>query len=392
MASVEDRWFVERGGAKVPTRRHGRGKRWRAHYRTPDGKQRNPSFDRKIDAERFLTKIEASKLTGSYVDPRQAARSFREVAEEHWAAHSHMLAADTTRPRKRSALDHHILPVLGDYPVGGIKPSTMAAAVATWSRTLAPGTVGQVLRQVRQILDAALADGLIASNPAKAVKPPSAPRRRDVHLSDEDVAALLRAAPAAYRALVLVLAGLGLRISEACGLLVSDIDFLRKTVRVRQQRRPGGDLGDLKTGSSSRDIPADDVVLEALAEQVRRWPRRDGLLFSREWGAKPLTRSVAGHLFDTLSAAAGVKASPHSLRHYFGSSLISEGVSVVAVSRWLGHSSPEITWRVYSYLMPNDDEIGRAALAKKLGALTAGVAPALPSEAAGGLQAPERGR
>jgi hypothetical protein len=31
-----------------------------------------------------------------------------------------------------------------------------------------------------------------------------------------------------------------------------------------------------------------------------------------------------------------------------------------------GHSSPEITWRVYSYLMPNDDEIGRTAMTKTL--------------------------
>jgi hypothetical protein len=43
----------------------------------------------------------------------------------------------------------------------------MSAAVAIWSTSLAPGTVGQVLRQVRQILDAAVADGLIPSNPAK---------------------------------------------------------------------------------------------------------------------------------------------------------------------------------------------------------------------------------
>jgi integrase len=55
--------------------------------------------------------------------------------------------------------------------------------------------------------------------------------------------------------LVLTLVGLGLRISEACGLLVSDVDFLGKIVHVR---RPGGELGKLKTESSGRDIPADD--------------------------------------------------------------------------------------------------------------------------------------
>jgi integrase len=58
--------------------------------------------------------------------------------------------------------------------------------------------------------------------------------------------------------------------------------------------------------------------------------------------------------------------SPHSLRHYFGSSLISQGVSVVAVARWLGHSSPEITRRVYSYLMTGDEQIGPDAMTKAM--------------------------
>lgn len=196
---------------------------------------------------------------------------------------------------------------------------------------MAPGTVGQVLRQVRQILDAALADGLVASNVAKAIKAPAAPRRRDVHLSDKDVSAVLVATPERYRALVITLVGLGLRISEACGLRVNDVDFLRKTVQVRQQRRPGGDMGTLKTDSSSRDIPAVDAVLEALAEEIRRRPRTDGLIFGSATG-QALTKSIAGHLFDDLAVASGVELSPPSLRHYFGSSLISQGVSVVAVS------------------------------------------------------------
>ena len=339
--------------------------RWYARYRDPAGEQLVKVFTRKVDAERYLTTVEASKITGSYIDPKQAARSFADFAEQHWAGHAHLLAADTTRVVKRSRLDRHILPVLGHHQIGSIKPSTMAAAVATWSKSLAPGTVGQTLRQVRQIFDAAVADGIVASNPAKAVKAPAPPRRRDVHLTDDDVRRSLSATPEFYRPLVIALIGLGLRISEACGLRVEDVDFLRRTVGVRQQRRPGGDMGMLKTTSSQRDIPADDAVLEALSEQIRRHPRADGLLFSTTTG-RPLTKSVAGHMFDGIERATALVISPHSLRHYFGSSLISEGVSVVAVSRWLGHSSPEITWRVYSYLMPNDDQVGRAAMAKNL--------------------------
>lgn len=260
--------------------------RWYARFRDPAGEQKVKVFDRRVDAERFLTTVEASKLTGSYIDAKPASITFRAFAEEHWAAHSHM-AADTTRPRERSVLDTHILPTLGNTPLATIKPSTVPGALGTWSRTLAPGTIGQVLRQVRQILDAALADRPVSSNAAKMVMPPTAPRRREIHLTDEDVAAIA-AALEDYRSLVITLTGAGSRISEPCGLRVDDIDFVRRTLHILQQRRPGGELGQLKTGPSRRDI--------------------------------------------------------------------------VAVSRWPGHSSQEVTWRVYSHLMPNDEHGGRAAM------------------------------
>ena len=361
--------------------------RWYARWRDPAGRPRSKTFARKVDAEQFLVSVSHDMLTGRYVSQADQRRTFRVLAEQHWSATSHMLAEDTTRIVKRSRLDRHILPVLGDYPLGSIRPSTVTAAVATWSATLAPGTVGQVLRQVRQILDVALADGLIGANPAKGrtVKPPTPPRRRDVHLTDEDVAALVGAAAPVqqtdcdYRPLVLVLAGLGLRVSEACGLRVGDVDFLRRVVRVRAQRRPGGELGALKTPTSSRDIPAPDAVLTALAEQIRRSPRADGRVFSSVSG-RALTKAIAGHVFDGLGRAAGVSVSPHSLRHYFGASLISRGVSVVAVSHWMGHSSPEITWRVYAYLMPSDEGTGRAAMASVMTALDPGVYPLCTGE------------
>jgi integrase len=201
--------------------------------------------------------------------------------------------------------------------------------------------------------------------PARPSKAPTAPRRRDVRLTDDDVAALIAAAPEHHRALVITLVAAGLRISEACGLRVEDVDFLRRTLRIRQQRRPSGEFGQLKTGCSRRDIPADDTLLDALAEQIRRWPRHDGLVFSSSSG-RPLTKAIAGHEFDAIERAVGFSVSPHSLRHYFGASLISRGVSVVAVSSWLGHSSPEITYRVYAYLKPDDEQAGRDAIAKTM--------------------------
>ena len=213
-------------------------------YRDPSGRQPQRRFTTRGEAVQFEAKIRTQIAGGGYVDPRQQRQTFRVIAERHWSAHAHNLAAEHDTARKRSMLDRHIpTPVLGDLPVGAIKPSTVTAAVAAWSKTLAPGTVRRALRQTRQILDTALEDGLIASNPAKAksVKAPAAPRHREVNLTDEDVSTLVAAASVDWRPLVVTLAVLGLRASEACGLRVfSDVDFLHRTVRVRKQRRPGG--------------------------------------------------------------------------------------------------------------------------------------------------------
>ena len=53
-------------------KRGGRAKPWRVRYRGPDGKERNKSFTRKVDAERYLTGIEHSKITGTYLDPTRS--------------------------------------------------------------------------------------------------------------------------------------------------------------------------------------------------------------------------------------------------------------------------------------------------------------------------------
>jgi len=55
--------------------------------------------------------------------------------------------------------------------------------------------------------------------------------------------------------------------------------------------------------------------------------------------------------------------------------LVSQGGSIVAVARWLGHSSPEITYRVSAQLKPDDETATRAALATTLATITPDVYP-----------------
>jgi len=53
---------------------------------------------------------------------------------------------------------------------------------------------------------------------------------------------------------------------------------------------------------------------------------------------------------------------PHSLRHYFASLALAPGIPITDVSRWLGHKSIEVTYRIYGHLVPGSWERAREVL------------------------------
>ncbi|MGI8881041.1 MAG: hypothetical protein ACR2KJ_11165 [Jatrophihabitans sp.] len=112
MASVEKR---ERGGTV----------RWRAHYRDPAGKQRSKSFGRRVDAERFLTTVEASKLTGSYVDPAAARLAVGAWAQRWLDGQAHL--KPSTRERYAGILREHVTPRWGSVRLGDVTHADVQA-------------------------------------------------------------------------------------------------------------------------------------------------------------------------------------------------------------------------------------------------------------------------
>ena len=160
---------------------------------------------------------------------------------------------------------------------------------------------------------------------------------------------------------------LGLRQSEACGLTVDRIDFLRRVVRVDRQlltpaSGPAG-FAPPKTASPFRSIPLPSFVGKAIAAHLaEHGDGVDGLILHLPIGA-PLNRNRFGVAWRAATSTA--KASEvryHDLRHTFASTLLSAGVSVKAVADWLGHASATITLETYAHLMPVDDDRARTVL------------------------------
>jgi integrase len=348
-------------------RRPDRPKPWEAVWRDPDGRQRTRTFTRKIDAQRYLTNIEADKLRGSYVDPHAGKITFRAFAEQ-WAASQTVDAK--TREGTASRLRTHLVPTFGDMPLSAIRPSTVQQWLAGASRTLAPGTVRLVLATLSTIINAAVEDGLLASNPcrSRAVQAPSVPPGRVQPWTVEQVQMVVAALPHRYRATAVVAAGCGLRQGETFGLRVADVDFLRRRLEVRQQvkriKGQGVVIAPPKRGKT-REVPLPDVVAVAVAEHLRAYGAED-LVFMNTAGRPINRRSFDARTWKPAVIAAGLEPTRdngfHALRHHYASVLLDAGVSIRALADYLGHTDPGFTLRVYTHLMPASEDRARQAV------------------------------
>jgi integrase len=232
-----------------------------------------------------------------------------------------------------------------------------------------PTYVRAIFTNVSTVLNAAVDDGLIASNPCKArsVRLPQREQRKVQPWPVEQVEAVIDALPARYRVTAVLGAGCGLRQGEVFGLRVCDIDFLRKQVHVEQQvklERAQLVIGPPKR-SKSRTVPLPDTVAVELAEHLRRYPAtgNDLVFLSRE--SKPLNRNYFNRCIwhpALVAVEPGRGNGMHALRHFYASVLIDAGESVKAVAEYLGHADPGFTLRVYAHLFPSSDERARQAV------------------------------
>jgi hypothetical protein len=217
VAHVQDLWEKTVAGRRVRTSRYGKGNRWQARYLDPEGQERTRTFARKQDAERLVVTVRADVLRGAYVDP-DAGKVTSAAFAERW------LAAQTFDESSREAtelrLRRHASRHFGHRELRSIKPSVIQAWLRKLQQERAPSYVRTVFTNVSSVLNAAVDDGLITSNPCRAgsVKLPKHQQRKIESWPVERVEAVLAALPDRYRAVGVVAAGCGLRQGEIVDL------------------------------------------------------------------------------------------------------------------------------------------------------------------------------
>ncbi|MFG6446464.1 tyrosine-type recombinase/integrase [Microbacterium sp. P07] len=339
---------------------------WRARYEDADGHEHARHFPLKRDAQRWLDEVTAAVVTGQYADPR-AGKVTWSVWVKSWM--DRQTWVEGTRQAASTAFSS--VP-WGEKPIASVKASHVQAWVTGESkRGLAASTIKTRLNYVQMAFRAAAIDRVIPTSPVLSVK---APRTRKAEaamklLSAEQVRAALEGA-GDFGAFIAVCAFAGLRLGEAAGLQLRDVNFLGRSIRVERQVQgstiKASTLVPPKCGSE-RTVFVPDELTKILAAHVARHAVKahDEMLFTTPLGQMWNRNSAAGE-WRRIRAAAGVgdDVTIHTLRHTYASNLIASGCDVVTVQRALGHAQPSITLNVYAHLWPSAEDKTRAATAE----------------------------
>jgi len=350
-------------------------KRYRVRYRTPEHRQTDKrGFKTKRDAELFRASIEVGMNRGEYIAPRASKVSIGALGDE-WIERQTHLKPSSLRP-VQSAWAVHVKPRWGSVAIEGIRTTAVQTWVSELSRKRSATTVARAYGVLAAILDDAVADRRVLSNPARGVKLPRRRPRPRVYLTHEQVHALAGEAKQ-HETLILVLAYCGLRWGEATGLRVGDVDLVRRRLIIEQNAVEVGQrivVGTPKT-HARRTVPFPEFLRRGIttacagkAPEDLVFPGPDGAhlkrtrsdVKSRGWFAGAVTRSQVPRI------------TPHDLRHTAASLAVSAGANVKAVQRMLGHASAAMTLDIYADLFDDDLDAVSDALHQAVSATSVG--------------------
>lgn len=209
----------------------------------------------------------------------------------------------------------------------------------------------RLLSALRSFFDWLILEGERKDNPCDRIDAPKLGRYLPAVLSVEEVTAILESVNTDTgdwralrdRAILEILYGCGLRVSEACGLLISHVFLKEGFVRV------------VGKGNKERLVPLGEMAADAFARYLEARPQAaepalDDFAFLNKNG-RPMSRVAIFNLVKQQALVAGVnkEISPHTFRHSFATHLIENGADLRVVQEMLGHESI-LTTEIYTHI------------------------------------------
>lgn len=228
-------------------------------------------------------------------------------------------------------------------PLGGVELPLTTERLRLYLRAHAPhpATRARKLSTLRAFCRWLVAQGFMTSDPTERLEPPIRRRPLPKGVSAPEAADLMATVLTKRdRALLELLYGAGLRVSEASGLDVHDLDLSARTARVRGK------------GAKERMVvfgePCRAAIVDYLADRTA--PITGAPLFTNAKGGRLTVRSMHTAVVHAAEAAGLPPGlSPHGLRHSFATHLLDGGADLKSVQQLLGHEDLATT-QVYTHV------------------------------------------
>jgi integrase len=339
------------------------GKRYLVRYRTPERKQTTKrGFKTKRDAEQWLNKIEADKATGLFIHPSAGKATISELGPE-WLDRKKHLKPSSWKPLEvtwRTQVEE----VWGSTRISDVRFTKVQQWITELSETRSATTVIRAHQILAGILDDAVKDRLLLTNPARGVDLPRKTKKSKVYLTHEQVHRL--AAESKFPEIVLILSYCGLRWGELAGLRWRNVNHLRRRLNIEENAVNVS--GKIYVGTPKahevRTVPVPRFLAKRL-EAISRGKHPDDLLFTDADGkhmkAPQVDKQYRSWLAGALKRCNMKLMTPHDFRHTAASLAVQAGANVKAVQRMLGHKSAAMTLDVYADLFDSDlDDVADA--------------------------------
>jgi integrase/recombinase XerC len=216
---------------------------------------------------------------------------------------------------------------------------------------------GRKLAVLKSFFKYLVSVGKVKTDPTANIKMPKTKQKEPSYLSEQEYKRLLRTvrknATVYFKerdmAIVTMLLGMGLRLSELTALNIGDVSFDDGSVKITRK------------GGKERILPANDEVMISIQRYIRMRkeanPNNPLFLSKRD---KRISNASVWHLVKKYMRQAQIekdKLSPHTLRHTFATMLLRQGENILTIKELLSHKNLRTTER---YLHINNDDLKEA--------------------------------
>ncbi len=350
-----------RGNQEGSICRRANGK-WQAQM-TIGSNRLTKTFGSRADCNNWLRKVNAQKDKG--LTYQRANLTYGMFASD-WLEVVKAKLRPTTIVQYQWVFQSYLIGELGNVKLRDLTPVTVQSLYA---KLLQSGASGRTLQAVhaflRRTLNVAERQGLVSSNPVKAVEQPGYEKPEMAVLSENQVRQLIiTAAGTQLEVLVQLAVTTGMRKGELLGLRWTDVDWGSSTVKVRRQLQRVSKMGlVIAPPKTNRGIRTVQIGSETLGKLMRhrdqvgdRFPDVSEMpIFCSSVGTPIEPRNLVREFKVLLVKANLPNIRFHDLRHTAASMMLMNGMPVIKIARQLGHAKPSTTLDIYGHLIPGMD-------------------------------------